>query len=48
MSLRDALPVTRCRIQGCPMLGNWPEGGTCPTHSDPFAQPETQEDDRAT
>lgn len=34
-------PVNRCAVRGCPVLGHWPAGHTCPMHSDPFAQPET-------
>ena len=32
MTLRDEIPVHRCAVKACPMLGRWPEGGRCPEH----------------
>ena len=31
--MRDDRPITRCTFKGCPAIGYWPEGGTCPAHT---------------
>ena len=28
----SARPVNRCAVKACPVVGYWPEGGTCPMH----------------
>ncbi len=39
--MTDRGPVTRCRIQGCVVLGHFSAyGDLCPTHRDPFTVPE--------
>lgn len=32
MTLRDEVPINRCAVRGCPVVGRWPEGGRCPLH----------------
>ena len=26
--------INRCAVKGCPVIGHWPQGGTCPMHRD--------------
>ena len=33
ITMRDDRPITRCTFKGCPAIGYWPEGGTCPAHT---------------
>ena len=32
MTLRDEIPIHRCAVRGCPVVGRWPEGQCCPLH----------------
>ena len=32
MTLRDEIPIQRCAVRGCPVIGRWPEGERCPEH----------------
>jgi hypothetical protein len=29
---KRGVPVNRCAVPGCPVIGHWPEGGRCPRH----------------
>jgi hypothetical protein len=33
---RNHKPINRCRIRGCPVVGYWEDGETCPMHRDDF------------
>lgn len=45
MPRRTDRPVNRCAYRGCPCVGHWPPGESCPMHRDTTTtrQPTTAE-----